>query len=872
MSALTPARVQCFVAIDEPASPTNGFVSLASKPSCIYVEAVNDIGAAYAWRLPGGPIGGVGVASEAGLPASTGPAGGTSIRLVMYRTPSHSVAEEAMIVQPQVACVDEMGNLVTLTQKAFLSVSLSQMSSGAVLGGNTVADVVAGIATFTDLAISTEGQGFTLRLLAGSLGGNATVESPRFSILPPVRALRFAGGFPNITLAGSPIGTFEVNTGTPIAVPTVYLLDSDHHYAALSRKLVTVSLEGAQVFGQTSVYASSGVAAFENIYITQAGNFSLKFDCGGYHIMSSYFVVSAGQAAFLAIDRQPCAIPCDPTIENTLLQVAEDNFEVKLSLRDKYFNHITDQSANASANLRGYPLLPVDSGLLSGCNDQSMTDGVAHFTDCSVGHQGFFKLEFTAVVNSNNLTLRNSTLVFDVQVAVRTLNFIAQPNTSVAGLPLVGGTTLNSAPALELLDEYGYRTLSRRQVLIYLNTTYMETTCASACLNASLCRSSKNSTCASPFSLVRGTVYAPLDGVAVLADTVAEVASKRYFLNVISSETLFISSVEFEVTHAFMAAIVVSQLPQDALLSEPFTLQPLVSLVDQFGNIVLSDSSGFVNCSLYNSDGFVLRGFSKARLTMGEARFTNLAIDVQGEYEDYHGSWRQLAFSSYGFSAVSERFYVADGVRAIEIIEQPPNNVTAGEVVSGPLGVYPEIRVLGLSGDQANLSARAVGVRVNDSECPNRYPALPGVSPTLYQAKLAGVLPVSIGQTFALTKFRPIGFTVPGDILLKVVEGNYNCDLSASKTEGLVYTSNVNDTIQRLRCVGDNCTSYFTGEPFVEFIIRQMPQSGLARVCACKSSDAGQCTSSFRVLGLSLQQVSYLQSHALPMIMRGLFR
>lgn len=854
-----PVLLQCFVAIDEPAIPTDGFVSLASKPSCIHVEAVDDIGAAYVWRLPGGPIGGAGASWHAGLPASTGPPGGTSIRLVMYRTPSHSVAEEAMIVQPQIACVDEMGNLVTLTQKAFLSASLGQMSSGAVLRGNTVADVAAGIATFTDLSVSAEGQGFTLRLQASSLGGNATVESPRFSILPPVRALRFAGGFPNITVAGSPIGTFEANTGTPLAVPTVYLLDFDHHYAALSSKLVTVSLEGSHVFGQTSVYASSGVATFENIYITQSGSFSLKFDCGGFHVMSSYFVVSAGQATFLAIDRQPCAIPCDPTTENTLLQVAEDIFEVKLSLRDKYFNLITDQSASASANLRRYPLMPIDSGLLSGCSDQSMTDGVAHFTDCSVGDQGFFKLEFTVLVNSNNVTLQNSTLVFDVQVAVRTLEFIAQPNTSVAGLPLVGGTTWNSPPALELLDEYGYRTLSRRQVLISLNTTHMETTCASACMNASLCRSSKNITCASPFSLVRGTIYAPLDGVAVLSDTVVEVASKRYFLNVISSNTLFISSVEFEVRHGPMAAVVVSQLPQDALLSEPFTQQPLVSLVDQFGNIVLSDSSGFVNCSLYDSYGFVLRGFSKARLSNGEARFTNLAIDLQGGHQDYYGSWKQLAFSSYGLKTVSQQFYVSDGVLDIEIIEQPPNIVTAGEIVSGLLGVYPEIRVLGLSGVATNLSARAVGVRVNDSECPDRYPALSRVSPTLYQAKLVGVLPVSVGQTFALTKFRPIGFNMQGNVLLKVVEGNYNCDLSPSENEGLVFTANVNDTLQRLRCVGENCTSYFTGEPFVKFIIRRMPQSGTARVCACHLSDAGLCTSSFRVMGLSLQQVGHLQ-------------
>lgn len=843
-----PTFLQCFVAVDAPATPAS-FVSLASKPSCIHVEAVDDIGAAYAWRLPGGPIGGTNVSSLPSLPPSQGPADGTTIRLVMYRMPSHSVAEEPMVVQPQIACVDENGNLVTLTQKFFVRASLGQ--SEPFLSGNRVADVVAGVATFTDLAILAEGQGFTLRLQAGSLGRNATIETPRFSILPPVRALRFAGGFPNVSSAGSPIGTFQTKTGTPLEVPTVYLLDLDHHYAALSTKLVTASVIGAKLSGQTAVYASSGVASFENVFMTKAGNFTMKFDCGGFHIMSTYFVVSAGQATFLAVDDQPCAIPCDRAIQNTLLQVAEDMFEVRVSLRDKYFNRVTDQKASVSVALRGYPLLPVDSGLLSGCGTRPMADGVAYFTDCSVGHQGFFKLEFTSIVGFNNLTLKNSSLVFDVQVAVRTLKFTLQPNTSIAGLPL-GGSSSWQPPALELLDEYGYRTLSRRSVLIALNTTYMTTTCASACVNASLCRSDKNRTCGSPVSLVRGTVYSPLDGLAVLSDTAVEVASKRYFLNVISSESLFIRSLEFEVVHAARAAIVVSQLPQDALLSEPFTVQPLISIVDRFGNVVLSDSAGFVNCSLHDAGSLVLRGFSKAKLENGEARFVNLAIDTDGYYADYIASWRSLIFWSYDLSTVSQQFYVGDGARNITIVDQPALDVTAGSIINSAMGSFPKVQILGSAGMPLNLSARTLAVRVNDSNCPDRFPVMPRVAPALYQAELVGVLPVSLGQTFALTRFRPIGFDVEGAVFLKVVDGSYDCDLNGDKT-GL-FTSNVNDTLQQLKCFRGNCTSYYTDQPYVTFVIRQMPLSGTARICACLASDAGQCTSSFRIVGLSLQQ------------------
>ncbi len=98
---IKPAHTQCFVATDSSPSTTS-FESLESTPSCVYIRSVLEFGQTQAWGVPRGPLEGIAslqsVRPEAVIAASRG----EPVELVMFRQPSHSVAEEAMIVQPQV--------------------------------------------------------------------------------------------------------------------------------------------------------------------------------------------------------------------------------------------------------------------------------------------------------------------------------------------------------------------------------------------------------------------------------------------------------------------------------------------------------------------------------------------------------------------------------------------------------------------------------------------------------------------------------------------------------------------------------------------------------------------------------------------------
>jgi hypothetical protein len=230
--------------------------------------------------------------------------------------------------------VDQQGK-ISFNQAAYIQASLSGPASSAQLKGNVFADIVDGIAAFTDLSITEEGEGFSLKLYAPSLG--KYIETPRFSVLPPVRALRVASPLPAVVKSGHPIGIFDDQTGAPLAVPSVYLLDEDKHYAALSSRPVTVSAigpEGTSLSGHTEVLASSGIASFHSIYLTKAGNYSLVFSIGRFSVVStSVITVIAGRAAYLAIEQQPCALPCDGLAGNTRSQVLPRPFPVLLLRR-----------------------------------------------------------------------------------------------------------------------------------------------------------------------------------------------------------------------------------------------------------------------------------------------------------------------------------------------------------------------------------------------------------------------------------------------------------------------------------------------------------------------------------------------------------
>jgi hypothetical protein len=527
----------------------------------------------------------------------------------------------------------------------------------------------------------------------------------------------------------------------------------------------------------------------------------------------------------------------------TLFQVAEDTFLVSVALTDAFFNRIYEGSGSVSSTLRKYPVGPVEAGLLSGCAAAPLINGAATFGDCAVRLQGFYQLELMATLNTTNQTMKNTTLVFDVQVAVKTIKFTVQPGASVAGQPLQGVTS--AYPKLELLDQYNYRTISRRKVRLVLNSSNIVSNCAAECLNAAMCRDAKNSTCVTPARLMKGLEYEPIEGLATIDETVIQRASDLYRLVIVSSETLSVTSIPFRVTHGPTASIVVSRIPENVILTEPFQVQPLISLIDAYGNVASGDSTGTVHCTLSDINGFSLRGFQTARLYQGEARFENLAVDVESLGIASNMTLR-LNFTSYSFSTRSIPFGITLPATQLQISSHPVN-ATAGQALGGVLGA-PQVRLLDVEGQQVNLTGRAVAVRINDSACPDRYPAPRPAEPVLFQAQLQGVLPIVPGQRFVLNKFHPVGFGDVGQrMVLELVDGDVDCDVA---TDTIVQVKRLGAGAAEVYCDKTGCTHAVTQAKYVEFTILTLPASGTARVCVKPPT-----ATVWRTLALTLQQV-----------------
>jgi hypothetical protein len=94
---------------------------------------------------------------------------GPAAALLVITQPAGGVAGSALITQPVVAVVDAGGNTIALDNTTQVSVAIVAGTTGAVLSGNSTVTASAGLATFTDLAISLAGNSYQLEFTAPTL-------------------------------------------------------------------------------------------------------------------------------------------------------------------------------------------------------------------------------------------------------------------------------------------------------------------------------------------------------------------------------------------------------------------------------------------------------------------------------------------------------------------------------------------------------------------------------------------------------------------------------------------------------------------------------------------------------------------------------
>lgn len=164
--------------------------------------------------------------------------------------------------------IDVENNAGTLLSGDHSSVTLTIATgtAGATLGGTTTVAAVNGVATFSDLFITTAGTNYTLTASDGT-DVPATSAAFRITAPPATNSLVFAGE-PINTNISSTLGSVIVDiTDSAGAVVT-----SDTGNVTLS---ITGNPAGVVLGGSTTVAAVNGVATFSNLTIGTVGSYTL---------------------------------------------------------------------------------------------------------------------------------------------------------------------------------------------------------------------------------------------------------------------------------------------------------------------------------------------------------------------------------------------------------------------------------------------------------------------------------------------------------------------------------------------------------------------------------------------------------------------
>jgi len=215
---------------------------------------------------------------------------GTAAKLVFVQQPSNAVAAATMAPAVTVRAYDAFNNVATGFTGGIALTLLD--STGATLGGTTTVSAVAGVSTFSDLAVARSGSGYRLQ---ASSSGLAADTSAAFSIAPGTPAqLAIILPPPAAVIAG---GAFDVhvrvrdasgNTVPGFAAPIAIAFDAAPTGASF-------------LAGNAAVTPSDGDATFLGIRLDRIGVYRLRFSSDALSVVSADIAVTSGAAQTVRI-------------------------------------------------------------------------------------------------------------------------------------------------------------------------------------------------------------------------------------------------------------------------------------------------------------------------------------------------------------------------------------------------------------------------------------------------------------------------------------------------------------------------------------------------------------------------------------------
>ncbi|MEP0005379.1 MAG: invasin domain 3-containing protein [Balneola sp.] len=173
--------------------------------------------------------------------------------------------------------------------------------------------------------------------------------------------------------------------------------------------------------------------------------------------------------------------------------------------------------------------------------------------------------------------------------------------------------------------------------------------------------------------------------------------------NIQASESALtsVNSGTITVVHSTASALVIGTEPSStATAGTAFAQQPVVNIVDVFGNIVTSDNSTQITAARSLGTGD-LQGSTTETVVQGTATFTNLSHQIANSIK--------IEFAAIGFSSVnSAQIDVSAAVAsALEFSVQPPNGSKNNTLVPSP-----EVQIIDVYGNAVLQSGTTIDMTI----------------------------------------------------------------------------------------------------------------------------------------------------------------
>ncbi len=541
--------------------------------------------------------------------------------------PSNSQAGVAISPAVQVQVFDKYGNFVSgdNTDQATLSVASGPGNFAG--GSSTTVTVSGGIATFSNLILDTAGN---YTLAGNSTGGLTGPNSSSFTITPASADHLGFSVQPSATEAGVAIS------------PTVQVrvLDKYGNFIPGDNSgqvtLFVASGPGGFTSGSTTTVAlSGGFAAFSNLILDTAGNYTLaEVGTGGLSgPTSTSFTINPGPPDHLAFNVQPSNINAGNAISPG----------VQVNVLDQYGNTITtDNSDQVTLAVASGP-----GGFASGSTTTvTVSAGIAMFTNLIFHTAGTYTLGESATggltrSNSNSFTIHPS--------ANDSLSFTVQPSNTTAGV------AISPAVKVAIFDQFG-------NLLSGDNTDQITLVVASG-----------------PGSFTSGstTTVTVSGGVATFSSLILTTAGSYTLAESGTAGLSGPNSGSFTVTASTPNHLGFTVQPSSTAAGAAVNPAVQVSVLDQYGNFAPGDNGDQVTLSIAaGPGGFASGSTTTETVSGGIATFSNLILDTVGAYDLAEHDTAGL----YGTN--SNSFIVNPGTAATLGFSVQPSNTTAGAVIS----------------------------------------------------------------------------------------------------------------------------------------------------------------------------------------------